>query len=398
VINKIFSMYKRTNFSKGMVKKYLLRALLALISLIIFAGAVWLINKDNKHYQALAAASYVSGVVRAVISDDTTVDNAGSEGLRIGEQQIKVEVTSGEHKGEIHQITNTISALYNIYVQKGTKIMLLISTQQNGSYNVSIYGYDRSLILVAVILLFIVTLVLVGGIKGLKSILGLAFTLICMIFILVPMVSKGYSAIIVCVVIIILTSIVCFVILDGINIKTISAMISTVAGVGIAGLLCLVVEKAAHLSGYNMQEAENLILIAVNYKINIRGLLTSGILLASLGAVMDIAISVSSSVCEINGANENLNISQLFKSGMNIGRDAMGTMANTLIMVFVGSSFNMLLLIFSYGIPFFRLINTDQIAIEILQAVAGSIGIILSVPIAAFCSSFLISRAKQKDT
>ena len=77
-------MYKRTNFSKGMVKKYLLRALLALISLIIFAGAVWLINKDNKHYQALAAASYVSGVVRAVISDDTTVDNAGSEGLRIG--------------------------------------------------------------------------------------------------------------------------------------------------------------------------------------------------------------------------------------------------------------------------------------------------------------------------
>ena len=394
MINKWFLMDKRFNFNKNMLKKYALRVILAFIFLIIFVGAVWFINKDNKSYQSSSAASYVSGVVADVISDNTTVDNEGSEGLRLGEQQLKVEVTSGEHKGEMQQITNNISTLYNIYVQKGTRIMLLISTQQNGSYNVSIYGYDRSLILVAAILLFIVTLVLVGGVKGLKSILGLAFTLICMMFILVPMVSKGYSAITVCVVIIIITSIVCFIILDGINIKTVSAMISTVAGVGIAGLFCFVVEKAAHLSGYNMQEAENLILISVNNKINIKGLLTAGILLASLGAVMDIAISVSSSVCEIYSANNKLNTRQLFKSGMNIGRDAMGTMANTLIMVFVGSSFNMLLLIFSYGIPIFRLINTDQIAIEILQAIAGSIGIILSVPIAAFCSSFFISKAK----
>jgi len=388
-------MDKRVNINKKILRKYALRVILALIFLIIFAGAVWFINKDNKSYQSSSAASYVSGVVADVISDNTTVDNEGSEGLRLGEQQLKVEVTSGEHKGEMHQITNNISALYNIYVQKGTKIMLLVSTQQNGSYNVSIYGYDRSLILLAAILIFIVMLVLVGGVKGLKSILGLAFTLICMMFILVPMVSKGYSAITVCVVIIIITSIVCFIILDGINIKTISAMISTVSGVGIAGLFCFIVEKAAHLSGYNMQEAENLILITVNNKINIKGLLTAGILLASLGAVMDIAISVSSSVCEIYSTNNKLNTTQLFKSGMNIGRDAMGTMANTLIMVFVGSSFNMLLLIFSYGIPIFRLINTDQIAIEILQAIAGSIGIILSVPIAAFCSSFFISKAKR---
>jgi len=388
-------MDKSINFNREMLKRYALRLSLAVAFLIMFVSVIWFINKDNKRYQSLSAANYVSGVVKDVISDNTTVDNIGSEGLRIGEQQLKIEVTSGKHKGEISQITNNISALYNIYVQKGTKIMLLISTQQNGSYSVSIYGYDRSLILLAAILLFIVTLVLVGGIKGLKSILGLAFTLICMMFILVPMVSKGYSAIAVCAVIIILTSIVCFIILDGINIKTVSAIISTVAGVGIAGLFCFIVEKAAHLSGYNMQEAENLILIATNNKLNIKGLLTAGILLASLGAVMDIAISVSSSVCEIYSANDKLNNRQLFKSGMNIGRDAMGTMANTLIMVFVGSSLNMLLLIFSYGIPFFRLINTDQIAIEILQAIAGSIGIILSVPIAAFSSSFFISRAKQ---
>jgi len=395
VNKKIFSMDKSINFNREMLKRYALRLSLAVAFLIMFVSVIWFINKDNKRYQSLSAANYVSGVVKDVISDNTTVDNIGSEGLRIGEQQLKIEVTSGKHKGEISQITNNISALYNIYVQKGTKIMLLISTQQNGSYSVSIYGYDRSLILLAAILLFIVTLVLVGGIKGLKSILGLAFTLICMMFILVPMVSKGYSAIAVCAVIIILTSIVCFIILDGINIKTVSAIISTVAGVGIAGLFCFIVEKAAHLSGYNMQEAENLILIATNNKLNIKGLLTAGILLASLGAVMDIAISVSSSVCEIYSANDKLNNRQLFKSGMNIGRDAMGTMANTLIMVFVGSSLNMLLLIFSYGIPFFRLINTDQIAIEILQAIAGSIGIILSVPIAAFSSSFFISRAKK---
>ncbi|MSR90516.1 YibE/F family protein [Clostridiaceae bacterium WCA-383-APC-5B] len=224
---------------------------------------------------------------------------------------------------------------------------------------------------------------------------GLLFTLFCVLFLLLPLLSKGYDSIPTAIFIIIITTVVCMVLLNGVNSKTISASMGTILGVMISGLLAYISGYAVNVTGYNMNEAESLMLIGSNTNLKIKGLLVAGIFISSLGAVMDVAMSIASSVYELNSVNKNMSSKQLFRSGMNIGKDAMGTMANTLILAFTGSSLNLLLLIFSYGIPMMQLFNTDSIAIEIIQSVAGSIGIILTVPLVAFISSIFVKKLKK---
>jgi uncharacterized membrane protein len=111
-----------------------------------------------------------------------------------------------------------------------------------------------------------------------------------------------------------------------------------------------------------------------------------------MGAVMDIAMSISSAISEIHEANNKLGFTDLFKAGMNIGRDAMGTMANTLVLAYVGGALNMMVLIYSYGVSFNQLMNTDFVAIEMIRAIAGSIGIIGTVPCVAAVAGYLYSK------
>ncbi len=135
------------------------------------------------------------------------------------------------------------------------------------------------------------------------------------------------------------------------------------------------------LDGFNMSEAENLLLYGTEKGLTISGLMICGVLIAALGAVMDVSMSIASAEWELKTVHPEIAFRALFQSGMNIGRDAMGTMANTLILAFAGSSLNMLILVQVYDIPFLQLINTDFICVEVLQSMAGSLGILLTVPL-----------------
>ena len=129
--------------------------------------------------------------------------------------------------------------------------------------------------------------------------------------------------------------------------------------------------------------------------LKISGLFVSGILIASLGAVMDVAMSISSACWELRELNPDLPSKALFRSGMNIGQDAMGTMANTLILAFAGSSLNTLLLFQIFDYPMIQIFNADSIAIEIIRGVAGTIGIILTVPLVALLSAEIMGPKKK---
>ena len=109
---------------------------------------------------------------------------------------------------------------------------------------------------------------------------------------------------------------------------------------------------------------------------------------------MDIAMSISSAVSELHEVNPSLTARQLFRSGMNIGRDAMGTMANTLVLAFAGTSLNMMIFIYAYDVSYIQLLNTDFVAIEVIRSLSGSIGIVLTVPLVAAISSFLLARRR----
>ncbi|MDF2588346.1 MAG: YibE/F-like protein [Anaerocolumna sp.] len=380
--------------AKGLWNKTsLIKWMTFLGALTIMGITIWLID-DSKLQNGEKNIKYYKAKVIEVNADTTVVDEK-TEGVRKGSQVIKIKLMNGPYQGDVVTMDNYLSALYNIYAKNGSRIIVRATIYPEGpSY--SVYNYDRTPVLTGFVVLFMVSICIIGGKKGLMALLSLLLTLIAVVKILIPLLIQGFPAITTTIVLIVIVTIVSYILLDGINVKTISATSGTIIGVMLSGLLAYIVGLIGHVSGFQMEEAESLLLIAGEHGLKIRNLFVCGIFIASLGAIMDIAMSIASAIHELHEVNPSLNINQLFRSAMNIGKDAMGTMTNTLILAFTGSSLNLLLIIYSYGIPFSQLINTDIIAIEIIKGIAGSIGIVLTVPIIAYFGSIIEKRYVHK--
>ena len=162
----------------------------------------------------------------------------------------------------------------------------------------------------------------------------------------------------------------------------------TVSGVLISALFAMLFCKMTNISGYNVSDIEDLIYIRDQTGIKVGELLFSGILISALGAVMDVAMSISSTIEEIHCQNSELTIKELFQSGMNVGKDMMGTMSNTLILAFAGGSINTLVFIFAYNYEYLQVVNMYAIGIEIIQGIASSMGVILTVPITSVLAAW----------
>ncbi len=376
--------------------KIVLRVSVVLVLLALLVGAaVWLSSSDDDVETAASQLVFVPAKVTAVLSDDAVVDNENSEGRRIGTQELEIRILSGVHKDEILTLTNYMSALFNVDVSEGDRVIVRLITREDGSYYASMFNYDRGLVIGIALLVFCAVLALLGGWKGIRALLGLVFTLACIWFLLIPGLIRGWSGIWLTIGICAVTTAGCLILLDGFTKKALCAVLGCIGGVAAAGLFASIVGAITPLNGFNMSEAENLLLYGAEKGLKISGLLVCGVLIAALGAVMDTSMNIASSIWELHERNPKLNARELFKSGMNIGRDAMGTMANTLILAFAGSSLNTLILVQVYDIPFTQLINTDFICIEILQSVAGSMGILLTTPLVAAISASIMSRAKR---
>ena len=235
-----------------------------------------------------------------------------------------------------------------------------------------------------------------GGKKGVGALAGLLLTLAGIWFILIPCLIRGIPAIPVTIAVSAVAAAAGLILLNGYTVKTLCAICGCVGGVLVAGITATVVGTLSPMNGFNMSEAENLILYGADQGLKVSGLLVCGVLISALGAVMDVALGIASSVWEIKEQNPAASALSLFRSGMQIGKDAMGTMANTLILAFTGSSLNILILVQTYNIPFLQLINTDYIALEVVQSVAGSVGILLTVPLVAFISARLMVRGGKQ--
>lgn len=171
--------------------------------------------------------------------------------------------------------------------------------------------------------------------------------------------------------------------------KTIAATAGTVAGVVIAGISARLFSMASGITGYNVSDIETLMTLWNTNGIQVGGLLFSGLLISCLGAVMDVAMSVCSSMYEIYNQNLAMSRAQLFKAGMHVARDMMGTDSNTLTLAFAGSSVSMLLLDYAYDLPYQQIINSNNIGIAIMQGLAGRFGIVLSVPLTVLICTVL---------
>ncbi len=370
-------------------------ALILAVSAVLFLAVGLLARAEPEEtIRADDYAEYEKGKVLEILSDTTERDTNSDNAYR-GEQLLTVLVKTGQYKGEEMEVYNYVSPLYGARVNEGEGVILLISTYGSGEVRASVFEYDREPAFFLVVGLFLLVTVLVGGKTGAKSLLGLIFTVACLFWMLIPLLMKGAPVILTVFLVCSYVTIVCFVILDGVSRKSLCAMLGTILGMGIALLFGLIAQSVARVDGMRSADVEPLLqLRQQGMPLGLRGLLVGGIVVSTLGAVMDVAMSISSALSEVHAVNPSLNRRQLFRSGMNIGRDMVGTMTNTLILAFLGSSFTFIIYLYSLGLSFHQLLSSAYLALETISGIASSIGVILAVPITAFVSSMLLAKAK----
>lgn len=335
---------------------------------------------------------------RALVLDTIDGEKLDSDNIE-SIQYVELEVITGKYKGEKFSIENVLSGhpVYDIPVKSGDKVLVLIEEYEDGNLEINIADYIRDFYIYILAGIFALSLLLIGKSKGLKTIITLIFTMFMVFKVLLPLMLRGFNPVTITILISVAITVVTILLISGFTKKSFAAIFGTISGVLIAGFLAFVVGTKVKLTGLTSEEAVMLLYIPQSVKFNFKDLLFSGILLGALGAVMDVCMSIASSIEEVNRANVNLSMKELFFSGMNVGKDIMGTMSNTLILAYTGSVVPLLLLFMAYETSLLRIINLDIIATEVVRSLAGSIGLILSIPITAIITAVLIKR-EGKET
>lgn len=335
-----------------------------------------------------ASYTFAKATVTEVVED-----YSGGEAFR-GIQLVKATITSGQFKGRGCQLQNPNDYQSGAYCVPGTKVIALLYTEDDGTLAGSVYNYDRTGMVYLLLGLFALILIAVGGKKGAAALYALAFTFVCVICVFIPLVYVGMKAVLAAIFTAILILVASIYIINGWSRKTLCAIIGTTAGVAISGLLAMLVGGAWGISGFHMEEAESLIYLSTESSLDVAGILYAGVLISSLGAVMDVSVSIVAAMEELKEKAPKLRGWELFHSGMRVGRDMMGTMSNTLILAYTGSATAVLLRVYAYDMPYLQMMGYNSIVIEILCGLCGTVGVILTVPIQAAVTALALGRKK----
>ena len=377
----------RTDFTGLLSRKKVVRYLIYLLLVCVFAVFVFKLNQvDKTELVVRTGQTFEKGKVTEILQD-----NLDANGTRVGEQKVRVKMLTGARKGDELDITSSSGYLFGAACKIGMKVIVMQSVAGETTI-ASVYTQDREWVIYIFALLYLLALCIIGGKQGIKGCLGLVFTFFCVIFVYLPLVYLRFSPFWAAVFICFLTTLVTMYLIGGPTKKTCAATLGTLAGVVLAGLSAWCFSKASGISGYNVSDIETLMTLWNTNRIQVGGLLFSGLLISCLGATMDVAMSISSAIDEIYKQNSSLSRKELFKAGMRVGRDMMGTDSNTLILAFAGSSVSTLLLDYAYDLPYQQIINSNNIGIAIMQGLAGSFGIVLSVPLTVLICTVLFHK------
>ena len=337
-----------------------------------------------------------TGIVENIKYEDAENLNQGESTTK---QLVTVKVLTGNFKGTKRLIENMLTGnpAYDINLTKGNKVVLhvepnsdTITTPEDVDFFIADLKRDNQIFVFTGI--FFILLLLIGKKKGLTSIISIISTIALIFFMLLPMILSGFCPIASAVLTGIISTVITIYLVGGLNSKSSSAIIGTSISLIFAGALSILTIYFAHLTGFAGEE--NMFLYTTRPDLSFTGILSASMIISALGALMDTAVSIASTVNEIFETDKSLSVKQLFKSGMNVGRDIIGTMSNTLILVYLGSSLTLVLL--SSNIDMNKFFNLNQVATEILSALTGSIAILFCVPITAIIAAYLIKKQQDK--
>lgn len=333
------------------------------------------------------------GKILEIVTDvDLEELYSSNNGFEVRSQVVRVKVLTGKYKDEVFLIENNLSGnkAFDIYVQKGDRVILFIEEGPDGAPAVYVADHVRDTYLYIILAIFAILIIVVGRAKGIKSLITLTITSVMVLGVMLPLFEEGYNPIWVTILCAFVITITTFLIIGGFNFKSVSAIIGTLGGVLLAGTIAYFVGKTAKLTGLSSEEATLLVFNSKNIDFNFQGLLFAGIIIGALGAVMDVAMSIASSMYEIREVDPSISPRELMKSGMNIGRDIMGTMSNTLILAYAGSSLPLILLFMVNNASFVKVLNLDLIATEVIRSFVGSIGLIATIPITSLATGLIL--------
>lgn len=365
------------NIKKNKYKRTFIAVVLLIIVSILILGFV---SSNETFYNKTIVK------ITSVTEKDSQVENSNGKVEPIKNQLIKAVIMNGNYKGKEIQLQNTssYSQVNDLNLKVNDEVFVLI--QDNASNQIisaKILDLKRDKYIVYIAILFILLILLIGGLKGFKSLTSVVINIIIFLSIIqlfLHGINLTLTAVIASLLFIVLSiSIVC-----GINRKTLSAVIGTLAGTLISMLIAVLVIQVNHWSGVHFEEMEFLTHPPEQ-------IFLMEILIGTLGGIMDIAISIASSIKEIYDKNPEIERKMLINSGMEIGKDIMGTMTNTLVFAYVSGSIPIILLLLRNGFPISYIININ-LSLEIIRAVTGSIGIVLSIPITIYTSVMIFKN------
>ena len=345
-------------------------------------------------FQSLVSdtVSYIPGTVLEVVEEDLTPSDLKG-GPQLGEQTLTIELKDGSQITLTNYLTNT----HNILAREGMRVVVCVDAPENVEPYYTLYQYDRSVGLGVAVAIFLLLMLLVGGEKGFYATLALAFSLVFLLKITVPVIYSGGSPILAGLAMVLVSTAVTVFLIYGLSPRGVLGIGVVLAGEFVSCGLFLLFSVLLHLSGFKSSDAENLLVAAQNTGLNISTVLFAATMIASLGAVMDVAVSLLSALWEVRLADPDITGRGLWRAGLRMGRDMIGTMSNTLIFAFAGGSLTTLLVLMTYGTDPVQLLHSDYIALELAHGLCGTCAVILTVPLASLVSAAVYPKWRTPE-
>jgi len=357
--------------------------------LLIVAGNAIATNKlsvfRNASHEIFRAR--VQRVIERIGQDKGSDEFVPMQGDRV---IFEAQIISGARKGETITVTQNLSAFTRVTAKEAAKGNLVLVINTNGEWYFS--GYIRTNKLLGLGILFTLCVLIFGGKKGFNTILSLGLTCGAIFAVFIPAILSGKNIYVMSVLVCAYTIAMTLLIVIGFNKKSLAAAIGCGSGVAVTGIITIVMDRMLYLTGMVDEHSRYLASLPLEPQLDLRAILFAGIIIGAMGAIMDVAMSISSSLWEVKEKAEGIKFDALFRSGLAIGRDIMGTMANTLILAYIGTSLSVVLVLSVYSNSLFGLFNSEMIVMEILQALAGSLGILFAMPLTALFCAILYTK------
>jgi len=316
------------------------------------------------------------------------------EGQKQLYQKIELKILTGSEKDKIVTVENGNQALANVTkYEQGEKVIATKDVSPDGIEIYSVTDFVRRDSLWVLGVIFVVLTILVAKWKGVMSILSMVFTFVVVFIYVLPNLSNGANPIIIATIASLIIIPISFYMAHGINQKTTVAIVSSIVALGATAVLSLMFISLGRLTGLSSEEA-GMLLVQRSGNFDMKGLLMCGIIIGALGVLDDITISQAAIVNELIKSSEKPKGALIYKQAMNVGRDHISSMVNTLVLAYAGASLPLLLVFVDNPHPFSEIINYEFLAEEIIRTLVGSIGLILAVPITTLIAVNWIRKDK----